>query len=51
MGHVLQQVWFQGRDPFKVMKKRGQRWVLVRIWRKLGGDSEGCLKEIVSGGV
>ena len=39
MGHVLQWVRLQGRDLFKVVRGRGQRRVLVRIWWKstMGG--------------
>jgi len=33
MGHVLQWVWLQGKDPFKVVRDE----VLVRIWQKFGG--------------
>ena len=27
----------QGRVPFEVERERGQMWMLVRIWQKLGG--------------
>ena len=34
MGHVLQWVRLQGRDPFKVVRGYGWKLVLVRIGRK-----------------